>query len=256
MNKKITIIGIGNMGNAIAHALIDQNVIIGKDLTLANPSFKEEFTFGNTDVKLMTSNKQAIEDSDIIILAVKPQSLQSVFSEIKNSLSLNQLIISIAAGVSMQTLKKMSGNIEQPIIRSMPNLCLQVGESMTAWVKSSEVTASQEIYAIEIFKSFGKHIMLTKEEQLNAITAISGSGVAYFLYITELLEKAGEDFGLPTDIASSIARSDSVETLRQNVTSKGGTTEASFDVFKKDNLQKVFIDGVMAANKRADELNK
>ncbi|HSW97476.1 MAG TPA: pyrroline-5-carboxylate reductase [Candidatus Saccharimonadales bacterium] len=268
-NTKIAIIGVGNMGNAIAHALLDQKIILEEELILANPSFIEINAFAKTAVIQTTNNKQAAEQADILILAVKPQKVASVLSEIQTSLSSDKLIISIAAGVSVESLKKMLGNIKQPIIRSMPNLCLQVKESMTAWIASEGVTEGQKKAAIEIFTSFGKQIMLDKEPLLDVVTAISGSGPAYIFYLAEILENAAIKLGIDQTLAEVISRqtiigaatllSNSKETptaLRDAVTSKGGTTEAALAVFERDSLQDTFFAGINAAFNRAKELNK
>lgn len=249
---KIAIIGAGNMGKAVGLGLLKNKLIREKDLILTN---------SNSD------NKKAIKTASIVILAVKPQKMKEVISQIKDSLVDNSLVISIAAGVEISSIKRIIGN-HQPVVRVMPNLCATVGKSISGWVKSSEVSKQQAGLVRKILQSIGEEILLEKEFLLDAVTAISGSGPAYVFYLVEILEQAAIKIGLDKETARRLAEKTvigsayllentdkSASILRSEVTSKGGTTAAAFKVFAKLGLNKVFLRGVKAAFNRAKQLH-
>lgn len=249
---KIAIIGIGNMGQAIILRFLKQKLLLKKNLFLSNSS---------------EDNKSAAENSDIIILAVKPQQIKQVLLNIKDVVSTKQLIISIAAGVEITNIKKLL-NKDQPVVRVMPNLAVTVGKSIPVWVKSKEVTKYQTRLTKAILNSLGQEIQIKVESELDKVTAISGSGPAYAFYLAELLEKAAMKIGLEKNIATKLAVNTLIGSayllentdkhpgiLRSEVTSKGGTTEAAFKKFAKGGLDKVFLKGIKAAYKRAQELH-
>ena len=253
MNKKIAIIGAGNMGQAIAQGILRKKITTQQELFLTNTKTK--------------NNREAVQKADIIILAIKPQTARIVLEEIKSSIT-NQLIISIMAGIRIHTIQQTLGE-KVAVIRVMPNLAAKVGQSMSVWVKSNEVTTHQESIAKAILTTIGTQLELQKEEQINIATAISGSGPAYFFYITELLSEIAKQYGFSEEIAQTLAQQTFVgssQTLTQSdlttkqlrlaVTSKGGTTQAAFEEFGKNNLDKIFQKGIQAAKKRAEELSK
>lgn len=287
INKKLAIIGVGNMGNAIALRLLEEKLIEPQNLYLCDSIFvkskiknqkskvqikdqKYEYLDLFKNITLTDNFKVIIDKVDIVILAVKPQVFPTLFKEfqmsnVKLQMS-NKLIISIAAGIPISNIKNYLG-VKQPVIRVMPNLAAMVGESMSVWVKSIEVTKDQEDIAREVLQSIGKEIYLENEDLIDAVTAISGSGPAYVFYLTELLESNARDLGIPPDAASILARQTVVgsakflanlekspKELRLNVTSKGGTTEAAFKTFDEINLKAVFRNGIKAAWSRAKEL--
>lgn len=252
VNKKIAIIGAGNMGQAIAQGLLSKKVLTKDRLFL-------------TDSKTR-NNKEAVQKADIIILAVKPQMASTVLKEIKDAVK-DQFIISIMAGITINTIQ--SSLVKKiAIVRVMPNLAAKVGHSMSVWVRSREVTNAQTELVATILEAIGMQLELQNENQINAATAISGSGTAYFFYLTELLEKGAIELGFSQEEAKTLAMqtllgsanllissSHSAKDLRDAVTSKGGTTEAAFKVFKKENLDKSFQLGIKAAYNKAKELN-
>lgn len=251
-NIKIAIIGIGNMGQAIVSGLLKHKVVARKNLYLSNSS---------------EDNKRVAENSDIIILAVKPQQINQVLLRIKDVVSTKQLIISIAAGVKINTIKKLL-NRNQPIIRVMPNICAVIGKSISVWFKSKEVSKIQIKKAKIILGCLGQEVYIRRESDLDKITAISGSGPAYVFYLEELLEEFAIKRGFNKDIATKLARQTiigsayllestdkSATSLRSEVTSKGGTTEAAFKEFAKLGLDKVFLKGLAAAYQRSKQLN-
>lgn len=267
ITKNLTIIGAGNMGKAIASGLLKTKTISPSRLILTDPFPKGLEQFQKQNVTVTSDNEAAVKKADIILLAVKPQVFPELLPELKKSITQKQLIISIAAGIEIITIKKLLG-ISQPVVRVMPNLCAMVGESFSAWVKSKEVTKEQEKQVKVILEAIGKEAFLDDEQLLDAVTAISGSGPAYVFYLVELLEKSAVKLGIPEFLATVLASQTVIGSakflresstpafeLRQNVTSKGGTTEAAFKTFKEEKLSEVFYKGIKAANKRAKELN-
>lgn len=252
MKEKIAIIGAGNMGQAIAQGLLSKKIITHDQLMLTNTKTR--------------NNKEAVANADIIILAIKPQMAHLVLDEIKEEVK-NQLVISIMAGITIDTLQQKLGK-RIGVVRVMPNLGAKVGKSMSVWVKSKEVIAEHKVIVKAILEAIGTELELQEEQQINMATAISGSGPAYFFYLTELLEKAAEELGFSHEKAGLLAIQTmlgsaellrvsqvSAEELRHAVTSKGGTTEAALSIFDKQKLGKRFVLAVKAAYNRAKELD-
>ncbi|MBU0598346.1 pyrroline-5-carboxylate reductase [Patescibacteria group bacterium] len=266
--KIITIIGIGNMGRGIAMGLLRKKIVSPSNLILSNRTLSRLKEFKKLGVGVRTDNKTAAQNSGMIILAVKPQVLTAVLKEIKPVISKKQVIISAAAGVTIKTIKKTISH-DQPVVRVMPNLGAQVGESMSVWTKSKEVTNRQTKMIKRILKAMGQEHYVSHEKIIDKITAISGSGPAYVFYLAELLEKSGMKLGLNGKLASLLARQTligsskilsssqkSYKILRKEVTSKGGVTEAAFRVIDDSEFEKIFIKAIRVAHKRAKGLNK
>lgn len=268
MNKEITIIGGGNMGQAVARGLLAQNVITSSNLTLSNPNLAKLSVFRDLGVKLESDNSSAIKESETLILAVKPQIMASVLNEIRNNVAESQLVISLAAGISLNTIRQ--GLLHnQAVIRVMPNLGAQLGQSMSVWVKNEFVNIDQIQQVKSILNSIGKEIEVQTEDEIDKATAISGSGPAYIFYLLEVLEDSAKKLGFSDEVARSLARqtligstevivsSDkSAKELREQVMSKGGTTESAFKEFRRRGLGAILSRGINAAYKRALELGQ
>ncbi len=253
MKETIAIVGSGNMGQAIAQGLLGKTIIQQGQLILTNSKTK--------------NNKYAVQKADVIILAVKPQVVQDVLKEITEVVK-GKLIISIIAGVAIDTLQESFGE-KTAIVRVMPNLAARVGKSMSVWIKNKEVTKKQAEVVKKILEAIGTQLELQEEKQINMATAISGSGPAYFFYITELIEKGAQELGFSHKDARLLAKqtmlgsaellqmsSCSAEELRHAVTSKGGTTEAAFREFYKRGFGRLstrFHEGVLAAYRQAEK---
>lgn len=252
VNKNIAIIGAGNMGLRIAQSLLVKKIVLKNQVSLTSSTTK--------------NNREVVQKSDIIILAVKPQQMKDVLHEIKDVISKNQLCISIAAGVTLEAVERILGE-GMHIARVMPNLAVQVGQSVSGWIVNKNTTLEEKNIVQMILRAIGEEIEVDTEGQLDIFTAISGSGPAYFFYITQLLQEIGKHMGLSDDIAEKLAQQTllgsaeivrqtrgNAKNLRDSVTSKGGTTEAAFTKFEKGNLDKLFKEGVLAAYRRAKDL--
>lgn len=245
--KIICVIGLGNMGKAIFDSL----------------TLNKEFSVIGCDRGDEINSK--IEKSDLFVIAVKPQDFETLSKEITADLS-HKLAISIMAGVGIKRIQDTLKIVK--IVRVMPNLPLKVGEALSGWFCSKDVTKDEKEIVKKILCSLGEEIEVSEEEKIDAITALSGSGPAYFFYLTELIAQAAVDFGFSEEEAEKIAKntffgsaavaeksSDTIKTLREKVTSKGGTTEAALKYLNENKFDKTFKEAIRVAYNRAKKLN-
>ncbi len=265
MNQGICFIGAGNMAASLIGGMIknghEPSAITACDINA------EQLARLQQDFNINTSqdNLAAAQTADVVMLAVKPQLMREV-CEALSSLPVNpaQLFVSIAAGVPAIAIEEWLGG-ERAIVRCMPNTpaLLQLGASGLA--ANSRVSASQRDNAEQIMQAVGISIWVDQEADLDAVTAISGSGPAYFFYFIELLEAAGVELGLPRTTAARLARQtalgaatmaqdEDVVQLRHNVTSKKGTTEQAILSFQADRLDRLVNNATAAAHRRSLEL--
>lgn len=250
--KQIAIIGYGNMGRAIAQGLLNKKIVKRSQLHISNSS---------------DENATAIMKSQVIILCVKPQIIGEVIADITDITIIDKLFISVAAGISLYSLQKQLGS-KAKIIRVMPNLCAQVGESMSCWIKNKQVTLHDTKIVKAILESFGCQLEMTDENDLNKVTAISGSGPAYFFYFIEAFIEASRSLGLGNEISKLLVMQtlkgslltlfqsqESVTKLRKQVTSKGGTTMAALNILEKQKFKDIFSQAIHAAYNRSIELS-
>ena len=237
--------------------------------TVIDPSLKESPA---DDVKLFTSLKAAAKhtrNADIFILAVKPQMMMGVCNELTKNLSDNALVISVAAGFKIGSFEDYLGP-QQPIVRAMPNTPACIGKGMTVAVANSQVSHESRKKAKDLLKTTGKFERVEEEEMMDAVTALSGSGPAYDFYMIEMLARAGMTNGLPEDFAKTLARQTvigaaalaeaepdiSPETLRENVTSPGGTTAAALRLLMDGRAQHLLNETLAEAKHRSEELSE
>lgn len=264
--KCIGIIGCGNMGEAIIKGILAKNVVPKSRMLISDVResrviyIKHKYGLKDTDSRALTQN------CDILILAVKPQDLGKVINEISKSLSSKKLLISILAGVKIEKILKFSKKKTQ-VARVMPNMGALVGESMSAVSFSKGTKGENKKIVMMIFSSFGQ-IVEIHERQMDTITAISGSGPAYFFYLIEALAKIAVKRGINKETAERLAVKTAIgsvkllshikqspQILRGKITSKGGTTEAALKVFEKKNLEGIIEEAVTAAANRSEELS-
>lgn len=265
MNKRIAIIGCGNMGEALLKGLISKKVFTRSHIIVSdNSEPRLRFIKKNYSVKVTASNIDAVKNCDIIILAIKPKDMATVLSDIAE-VARTKLIVSKAAGVTIDFIKKKTG--AKRVIRVMPNTPALIGFAMTAISAKAGLKRSDINIAEGIYSSIGETI-LVNEKDMDAITAVSGSGPAYFFLLMEAMVDAARCLGLKRDTALklvtqtafgasllqySLAGEPSV--LRENVTSKGGTTQAALKVFKKKGFTAAVKAALKAAAKRSRQLS-
>ena len=263
---KIAFIGGGNMGEAMLAALLGKKLCTPADISVSDVSRERlDYLKKEYGVSVTVSNKEAVTGKDIIVLAVKPQSLPEVLVGMKGGVKSNQLVLSIVAGVKISKIGEGLGH--KRIVRSMPNTPARIGYGVTGWTATAEVTKEQKESARTILGAMGKEIYFDGEKYLDMVTAVSGSGPAYFFLLAEAMIEAGIKIGLGQKEAEELVAQtmlgaaqllaqpgQSPATLRQNVTSKGGTTEAALKVFENGGFSKLVAAAVRAAYDRTREL--
>jgi pyrroline-5-carboxylate reductase len=264
---KITFIGAGNMASCLIGGLINSGYD-PQDIWATNPtSIKLQKLAENYHIHTTQNNHFAVEQADIVIFCVKPQGLKEVAIDLAPAIQKHKpLIISIAAGITQQALQTWLGE-NLPMIRCMPNTPALVSCGTTGLYANNNVTEQQKINAESIFRSVGITLWLTQETDIDKITAISGSGPAYFFLMMEALEQSAIMLGFNSEQAhlltlqtalgaARLALSNQVDlpTLRQQVTSPGGTTAAAIHLFEQSKIREIFSQAVQAAHQRAREL--
>lgn len=267
-NKMITFIGGGNMASSLIGGLLDTGIATDK-IRVADPDPKP--LASQFPVQCYTDNLTAMEQADVVVLAVKPQVLPEVAKSIATFMpSSPPLFISIAAGIRMTDLARWLGtNPLIPIVRVMPNTPALVQSGASALFAGQRVNATQRELAENILRSVGLTLWLEDETQMDVVTALSGSGPAYFFFIMEVLEKAGINLGLSQESARlltlqtafgaakmALESQEDAATLRARVTSKGGTTEQAINTLQAGGLQALFDQALQAAQQRALSLAK
>lgn len=265
---KIGFVGAGNMAEAICRSLISAVFYKPAQLAAADPAesrtrfFRDEF-----GVFICPTNAAVADQSENILLAVKPQQVPAVLAEIGPSLGQDQLIISIAAGISTGFIESATGK-SIPVVRVMPNTPLMIGAGATVLCRGKFATEAHLNFAKSLFASAG--ITLTLEENLlDAVTAVSGSGPAYFFYLIEAMVQAAVELGITRADALALAAQTALgaarmvletgaepEELRRRVTSPGGTTQAAVQVLDEAAVKDAVVQAIAAAARRSKELGK
>ena len=268
----LALIGCGKMGTAMLRgwlaAGIENRVYVldpaglPKELVDFTPNPVSYFKNAADFVK-------AAPQADVFIIAVKPQIMEAACSSIATVVPRNALVLSIAAGQTVAGFERRFG-LAQPVVRAMPNTPAAIGKGITVAVANANVSPSQKQQADSILKSMGAVEWIADEGLLDAVTALSGSGPAYVFLLMEVLAESGRKAGLPADLAMKLARQTVIgssalaekefvlpaSTLRQNVTSPGGTTEAALKVLMGGPMQRMFDEAIAAATARGKELAK
>ncbi len=257
----IGFIGGGNMARAIISGL-KKNYFSMSTITVMELDAEKRAQL-TAEFNINTTDQQAgIAPCDVIVLAVKPQQLKEVCSQLRSLLS-TQLIISIAAGVRSIDLARWLGDYPS-IVRVMPNTPAQIQAGISALYATQNVTPSQREQATTILAAVGKTLWLDEEGKMDAVTAISGSGPAYVFFMIEALQEAGIELGLSADDARMLAletfagasllasqSADDVKTLRAQVTSKGGTTEQGILALETGNIKSIIARAAKAAAEKS-----
>ena len=216
-------------------------------------------------IQVFADNAEAIEGVDVIVLAVKPQAMKAVCQALRPSLKPQQLMVSIAAGITCSSMNSWLG--AQPIVRCMPNTPALLRQGVSGLYATAEVSAQQRQQAEELLSAVGIALWLDQEQQLDAVTAVSGSGPAYFFLLIEAMTAAGEKLGLPRETAAQLtlqtalgaahmAVSSDVDAaeLRRRVTSPAGTTEAAIKSFQAGGFEALVEKALGAAAHRSAEM--
>jgi len=265
VNRPIGIIGCGNMGSALVRGMIDSHFRPASDLIIWDIDQEKRKQLVKSGVCEAESSQDLVSRTTTVLLAVKPQQMNDVLSDIRPHLKEQSLIISIAAGIQIGWIKKRL-NETVKVIRAMPNTPAVLCKGISAIAGDSSVGDIEFNHAELLFRSVGG-VVRVPEEWMDAVTAISGSGPAYFFYLMQRMIEVGVELGLSDEVARKLVLSTAIGAgamigqagdpgnLRKQVTSKGGTTEAAFQVFEKEGLDEILAKGIRAAARRAKEMS-
>ncbi len=268
-HSAITFIGGGNMAVAIYGGLLD-NGFESDQISVIDPSEAAQEQARSAGLtRVYGAAPEAIE-GDLLVLAVKPQIASMVLAALQGKLSESTTVLSIIAGINAQSLATMLGLADtSTIIRCMPNTPALVNEGMTALLANSQCSEHGQRLAEQVMAAVGKTLWVSQESDLDTVTAISGSGPAYFFLFMESLTEAAIRLGMSPEEARLLAvqtaigsaklagaSDDKLSQLRNNVTSPGGTTEQAVLSFEQSGLRGVVDDAVQAARKRSIELSE
>lgn len=268
MNKKIGFIGCGKMASAIIKGITTSSCGVKYELKGSEVNCEiAELAQNRLGITVLTDNRMLAIDSDVIFIATKPNYVAQVLEEIKDELTDDKLIVSIAAGVSTEKIQKIIGT--KRVIRVMPNTPALVQEGMSGVCKGEFATEEDAQFVMNLLSNIGK-VIEVEESQIDIVTAISGSGPAFFYQVIEDMARAGEKLGLDyekslllaTQTAAGSAKMVmhrgelSVQTLIDNVATKGGCTFVGIQTMKEEKSDKLFFDVIEKTAVKANELGK
>ncbi|PLS01666.1 pyrroline-5-carboxylate reductase [Neobacillus cucumis] len=267
--KKIAIVGAGSMAEAIISGLLENQIMDRKNIWVTNNANKERLKHLEERYGICSTYElnTLFDGADIVMLAMKPKDADRAIDYIHEHLSDDMLIVSVLAGISMSTIETLARK-PLSIARSMPNTSAAVGKSATAIAVNERVTTEQLENIRKLFETVGL-AKFVEEEQLDAVTGLSGSGPAYIYYLIEAMENSADEIGLEKHIAQELIvqtligaaemvknSSKSPEQLRREVTSPGGTTEAGIRVLEEYGVQQAFISCIKAATAQSKKMGK
>jgi len=263
---KITFIGGGVMGEAMLSAILKKGLSMPQAISVSDiDETRRQYLEQEYGVAVMSDNRLAVTKGEVVVLAIKPQNLVEVMAELNGRFNSSQLVSSIIAGARINTL--CLGLNHSCVVRAMPNTPAQIGEGVSVWTATAEVTEQQKEWAGSILGAMGKEIYVDDEQYIDMATAVSGSGPAYFFLMVESLVNAAVHIGLPRDMAQElvlqtilgsghfIQRSGkSPAELRTMVTSPGGTTAEALLQLEKGGFSDLIMQAVSAAYDKAKRL--
>jgi pyrroline-5-carboxylate reductase len=268
MNHQIGFIGGGNMAQAIIAGLLKSGRS-SSDIFVSDPNPECRKALSAMGVTSFQDSSPVMAQADLVVLAVKPQIMDTVLAGLADSVKETQIIISIAAGFTIRSIRRQLNDAKNPVVRVMPNTPALIGEGMSALASDSELDSNIKDAVQKIFDACGQALWVPNEEAIDAVTAVSGSGPAYFFLMIENLINTGIRLGLSPDVARALVIQTAKgaagmvelsdvgpDVLRQRVTSPGGTTEAALNVFNEGDFADLVDRALIAARDRAGELSK
>jgi pyrroline-5-carboxylate reductase len=275
-NCRLAFIGCGVMAEAIIAGLLRRKLVSAEQIAGSHPrqARREEMhvkygidMFENNRDAVAASYPEATADSSLVVLAVKPQRLHGVLEELKGALVKEQLVVSIVAGARIATIAEEL--LHASIVRTMPNTAAQIGEGITAWTTSADVTEKQERQVCAMLEALGKAVRVENEHQIDMATALSATGPTYIFLVMEALIDAGVHMGFSRHVAQELVHQTMLGAvlfareshkhpaeLRNMVTSPGGTSAEAIYQMEKGSLRTVLSKAVWAAYQRAEALGE
>ncbi len=267
MQYELGFIGGGNMAEAIVRAAVQNRIVPPQRIIVSDPVEKRLALFELLGVKTTTDNAGVVASSRQVVLAVKPQTLPKLAGELSKLDAERQWIISIMAGIRCEKIETLAGKPTR-IVRVMPNTPLLVGQGMSGVAMGPHARPGDEALALQLFSAAGKAVMV-REDELDAVTAVSGSGPAYLFYLAEAMAEAAESLGLSPQQADRLSRqtllgaakllaesTDAPAELRRKVTSPGGTTQAAVEHMESQQVKTHIIEAIRRAADRSRALGQ
>ena len=265
---RVGIVGAGVMAEAIMSGLIADRAVQAGQLTASHPRReRRELLAERHGIRPVASNREALTDAEVVVIAVKPQMLGRVMRELRGRLGAEQVVVSIVAGATVRTL--VDGLQHAAVVRAMPNTPSQIRRGITVWSASEACSASQRDLARGVLRALGEERQVADEAFVAMATALSGTGPTYLFAVMEALIDAGVHLGFPRELAHDLvvdtligsaefARQSALHPaqLRNAVTSPGGTSAAAIYELEKGRIRTVFSDAVWAAYRRTLELGE
>ena len=264
---RIAVIGCGNMGRAIVKGLLESKWTDAKHVIVTHPDPEVAAGLGKAlGVMATTDNGEAVRRSEIVLLGVKPQVIKAALKDVAKAVRKDQLVISIAAGISTRFIEFYTPDI--PIVRSMPNVAVMVGEGATAIAGGSHAKAEHMELARQIFEAVGT-VVDVPEHQMDAVTGLSGTGPMYVFHLLEAMADGGVKMGLGREVAKELAIQTILGSaklanifdlhpaaLKDLVTSPGGTAITAHHILRRNAFDAIIMDAIEAATKRSAELGE
>ncbi len=263
-NVSIGFIGAGNMAGSLIRGLIAKGVL-PENILISDIDNSKVDEFVNESSVVASSNETIAASADVIVLAVKPQVMADVCSQLSLGKS-DTLVISVAAGITLTHLQSWLG-AQTAIVRCMPNTPALVGQGATGLFANGNTSAEQKLIAEELLNAVGISAWVNAEKDIDAITALSGSGPAYYFLYMEAMQDAAEELGLDKQLVKDFAvqtalgaatlaleSEDSVDELRRKVTSPGGTTERALQKLEAGGIRELVKTALTGARDRSEEL--
>jgi pyrroline-5-carboxylate reductase len=266
MKYKLGFIGAGNMAEAVAKAAINQGLVTPDKIIASDTNESRRKLFADLGINVTEDNQEIVTEARQIMLAVKPQIFPNVAALLGKVDAQRQIVISIMAGITTAKIESLAG---QPlrIIRVMPNTPMMVMQGMAGVACGESCQPGDDEFAMKLFGAAGKAVSVS-ESDIDAITALSGSGPAYIFYLAEAMEEAARKMGLGDDgavlaqqtiLGAALLLGQSPDTageLRRKVTSPGGTTQAALEYMEEHNVRQAITEGILKAQARSIELGK
>lgn len=265
---EIAVIGSGNAAEGIVHGLLRKMILLDDRIIATDPHEARRKAFADRfRIAVSDDNRTAVADSYIVLLAVKPQQFRDVCTDFADLVRPDHLIVSIMAGVSTKSIEAMFPHVQARVVRVMPNLAMHVGEGMAGIFAGQHATEADLLRAQRIFEAGGRAVVVADESLMDAVTAVSGTGPAYFYYFCEAIIEAGKKAGLSHQQSTLLATqtclgaarmmiesNDPPDVLRHKVMSPGGTTEAAVGSMLETGVKEHLEEAVLAAWRRSQAL--
>jgi pyrroline-5-carboxylate reductase len=265
---RLSFIGGGKMAEAFVKGLLESGTYKGGQIEVGEPDRRRRDLLAKTyGVRVSEDNVKVVSRADVCVLAVKPQEMAAVLEEVGPHFAANVLVISIAAGISTAWIRERSGKARK-IVRAMPNAAALLGESATGLYFRARIGEEAKKIALGIFNAVGETVVVDKEEKLNVVTGLSGSGPAYVFLFLEALTEAGVYLGLSRDVAVRLALqtvrgsvgmaaelNQPFSVLKEIITSPGGTTAAGLKALEEGAVRAAVTKAVEMATRRSEELS-